>query len=306
MKKTIGEVLKFERKKQNLTLDDIQQKAKVQKKYLQLIENDQFDLLPSTFYTRAFIRQYAKAVGLDDQKLIDAYASERLIDTAPENEQSNEKTSVSTMRIEENSSKTNAAPSRTAHHTRSWLDHLPGIILSLFALIIICVVILVVIQQKEMRNNANNDYSIASSSSSKTSTSESSTEPSSSVEMPKENVIAITGAEGNTINATATNVTSPAKITITAKDNARSWVSILDNDTQANLLGYTGTNGNIIGSGEAGGMTQEATLDTTNKKIKISIGNKPNISVTVNGSPIDLSKVENTVTYIILTISYST
>lgn len=201
----------------------------------------------------------------------------------------------------------NKTPSRVTRHPKSWLDHLPAIILSLFAIVIIGVVILVVVQQNSNNETSNSSYSVVSSSQasteSETSTS-SSASSSSSEEAAKENQIKIASTESNTITITATEVTEPAKLTITASDTGRSWVSILDNSTQANLLGYTGTNGNVIGSGEAGGMTQEATLSASNQSVKVTIGNKPNISVTLNGQAIDLTSTSNTVVYLIINISY--
>lgn len=317
MQHTIGEVLKTERKKQNLTLDDIQQKSKVQKRYLQLIENDQFDLLPSAFYTRAFIRQYARALGIPDAPLVDAFINEDLVEDEPIISQPSEQIPASVDDYRSNNlqpaenieteKQTKKLPSRVTRHPKSWLDHLPAIILSLFAIVIIGVVILVVVQQNSSNETSNSSYSVVSTSKSstesKTSTS-SSTEASSSEEETKENQIKVTSTESNTINVTATDVTEPAKLTITASDTGRSWVSILDNTTQANLLGYTGTNGNVIGNGEAGGMTQEATLSASNQSVKVTIGNKPNIAVTLNGQAIDLTSTSNTVVYLVINISY--
>jgi cytoskeleton protein RodZ len=39
--------------------------------YLHALENDQFNLLPSPFYAKAFLRTYAKSLGIDPQPLLD-------------------------------------------------------------------------------------------------------------------------------------------------------------------------------------------------------------------------------------------
>ena len=61
----IGQELQKARLDKGLSLDDIHHTTKIQKRYLAAIENGQFDQLPGAFYERAFVRQYAAAVGLD-------------------------------------------------------------------------------------------------------------------------------------------------------------------------------------------------------------------------------------------------
>lgn len=66
----IGKVLKDARIQKGLTLDDLQQSTKIQKRYLLAIENQEFDQLPGDFYVRAFVKQYAEAVDLDAAALL--------------------------------------------------------------------------------------------------------------------------------------------------------------------------------------------------------------------------------------------
>lgn len=73
---TIGEKLKEAREAQNITLDDLQDSTKIQKRYLVAIEEGNFDLLPGTFYARAFIKEYALAVGLDYRALLEEHQDE--------------------------------------------------------------------------------------------------------------------------------------------------------------------------------------------------------------------------------------
>lgn len=79
----IGQELQEARLEKGLSLDDIQQVTKIQKRYLQAIENGQFDQLPGPFYERAFVRQYANAVGLDADNFIKDHAIETK-DVAPD------------------------------------------------------------------------------------------------------------------------------------------------------------------------------------------------------------------------------
>ncbi len=72
----IGGKLKETREEQNMSLDTLQEQTKIQKRYLQAIENGDFHVLPGTFYARAFIKEYAIAVGLDPDELLLAYEDE--------------------------------------------------------------------------------------------------------------------------------------------------------------------------------------------------------------------------------------
>src|SRR5690625_1961322 len=63
----IGELLKEAREEKGYTLDNIQEKTKIQKRYLVAIEQGDFNALPGKFYARALIREYAEAVELDPE-----------------------------------------------------------------------------------------------------------------------------------------------------------------------------------------------------------------------------------------------
>lgn len=72
----IGEILKEARIEKGYTLDDLQQTTKIQKRYLQAIEDGNAEILPGRFYARAFIKQYADIVGLDGEKLLEEHLNE--------------------------------------------------------------------------------------------------------------------------------------------------------------------------------------------------------------------------------------
>lgn len=72
----LGEQLKQSRKEKNISLEEIQAITKIQKRYLEAIENGEFDKLPGSFYTKAFIKSYAEAVGLDYETLMQNYEHE--------------------------------------------------------------------------------------------------------------------------------------------------------------------------------------------------------------------------------------
>ncbi|WP_416825747.1 helix-turn-helix domain-containing protein [Ectobacillus polymachus] len=72
----LGEKLKEARLAKNLSLDELQHTTKIQKRYLVCIEEGKFEALPGDFYVRAFIKQYAEAVGLDAESTLEEYKEE--------------------------------------------------------------------------------------------------------------------------------------------------------------------------------------------------------------------------------------
>ncbi|MFG6115049.1 helix-turn-helix domain-containing protein [Halobacillus sp. MO56] len=72
----LGTRLREARESKGLSLEDIQQVTKIQKRYLQAIEKGDHSVLPGTFYARAFIREYAAAVGLSPDEIMEEYKNE--------------------------------------------------------------------------------------------------------------------------------------------------------------------------------------------------------------------------------------
>jgi cytoskeletal protein RodZ len=72
----IGAKLKEVREEKNISLDTLQETTKIQKRYLLAIEQGNLHLLPGKFYARAFIKEYATAVGLDPDELLEGHQDE--------------------------------------------------------------------------------------------------------------------------------------------------------------------------------------------------------------------------------------
>jgi len=72
----LGSRLKEARKAKGLSLDDLQEITKIQKRYLRGIEEGNYDSIPGKFYVRAFIKQYAEAVGLESEQIFEEFKSE--------------------------------------------------------------------------------------------------------------------------------------------------------------------------------------------------------------------------------------
>lgn len=72
----LGTFLKQRREASGLTLDQIQQTTKIQKRYIIAIEEGDYKNLPGSFYARAFIKTYAESLGLDVDELYETYAKD--------------------------------------------------------------------------------------------------------------------------------------------------------------------------------------------------------------------------------------
>jgi cytoskeleton protein RodZ len=71
----IGEVLRSERIRRNLQLEQISRELKIPKRLLAAIEGDKFDQLPAGVFARNFVRQYAQLLGLDGDEMAERAAA---------------------------------------------------------------------------------------------------------------------------------------------------------------------------------------------------------------------------------------
>jgi cytoskeletal protein RodZ len=84
----LGQLLKKARMEKSLSLDDLQNTTKIQKRYLEAIEQGDYKMLPGSFYVRAFIKSYAEAVGLEPNEVLRLY---RNVIPSPQTEQTLER-----------------------------------------------------------------------------------------------------------------------------------------------------------------------------------------------------------------------
>ena len=257
-KKTIGEVLRLARINQGLSLEELQEKTEIQLNFLEAMEADDFDQLPSTFYARSFLRKYAWAVELDERIVLDAYDSGSMI-TYEEVDVDEEDLSG---RRRSNKKKT---------------SYLPLFYFVLFALSILIFVTYYVwnyIQTQPSPSSAN--YSVVSSTSSTTSSSSSSSSQTSSSSSTTESTITVSG-EGNRIEARYKTSKETATVQLAVSDEA-SWVS-------------------VSGSELEGGVTLSAdnknakTTVSTKDSVTITLGVVKGVTVTVDNQTIDTSKL---------------
>ena len=65
--------LKEAREKKGLSFQEIQDAIKIREKYLEALENNDFDVIPGEAYVRAFIKSYGNHLGLDGEELVEEY-----------------------------------------------------------------------------------------------------------------------------------------------------------------------------------------------------------------------------------------
>lgn len=116
----LGQKLKEAREAKGLTIDQLHEITKIQKRHLVAIEEGNYDVLPGAFYARAFIKQYADAVGLNGEELLVEHQS-----TIPQSEK-REVPQVSTGQKTQ----------ETMQKSSSWpiADHMPKILVALLVI----------------------------------------------------------------------------------------------------------------------------------------------------------------------------
>lgn len=256
---TIGQKLRQARLDNNISLEELQQITKIQKKYLEAIENDMYDLLPGTFYVRAFIRQYAAAVGEDGDYLVAVFDG-KIDPYAPARESIVEEIQESRTEVHEEG------------FISRFLSGLPAIILGLVAIAILIVVFYQMWVDKNSEPMiANSQPSVIQSTTSlstETSTSESisstnssatseSTEQSSSSSEQEQAMISFDSESGNAAYMTVKNIESPVEVSFEGQ-NGPCWLGIMvdgayvfeatlnEGDKQETNLPDNATNATII------------------------------------------------------------
>lgn len=82
----IGNLLQSAREKQNIGLDDIANKTKININILKALESEDLSTLPNKTYVKGFVRNYAKTVGVDTEVALAAlentYGTEKELNTS--------------------------------------------------------------------------------------------------------------------------------------------------------------------------------------------------------------------------------
>ena len=271
-KKTIGEVLRLARINQGLSLEELQRKTDIQLNLLEALESDDFDQLPSPFYTRSFLRKYAWAVELDENLVLDAYDSGSMI--------TYEEVDVDEIEL--------TGRRRSNRKKRSLLPLFYFVLFSLSILIFVTYYVWNYIQTQSTET-ASANYNIVTTTtnapSSETTSSNQTTNPSSSTEA---STVTVTG-QGDVISVEYKTPKETAELQLSVTD-ATSWVSVSDTDL-------------------AGGATLDPnnrTVKTTISKgspVTITLGVVKGVKIKIDNQEIDTSKLTGQTGWITMNLS---
>src|ERR1700740_1254200 len=70
---TFGEELRREREIRGISLKEIADATKVSKRFLEAIERNDHRTLPAPVFTRGFVREYARYLGLNCDEIVNRY-----------------------------------------------------------------------------------------------------------------------------------------------------------------------------------------------------------------------------------------
>lgn len=84
---SLGQQLKKAREERGVTIHDIAAATHLGARFLQAIENDDYKILPGGVFNRAFVRKFARQVGMDEEQAVRLY-EEQLKESGGEPEKS--------------------------------------------------------------------------------------------------------------------------------------------------------------------------------------------------------------------------
>ncbi|MCK8098061.1 helix-turn-helix domain-containing protein [Bacillus sp. 2CMS4F] len=261
-----------------MSLDDLQAATKIQKRYLTALEEGNYDIIPGKFYVRAFIKQYAEAVGLDADQLFEEHKKD-----IPNTYHDDVSEKISGMNLQKEMPK----PASKA------LELLPTILVILGVIVVIAIVYAIIQfanHKNDDNSNAASEKSIAKSESkyeipkdstlkeNQTNSSEKETDTKKETKDKEDKKVKkedsdklemkATGTEGS---VTTYEVSGADKIELELKASDSSWIRVRDENSS---------------SLKEGTLKKDETYKkdiTDQKQVEIRTGYAPNLKIKING-----------------------
>ncbi|MBC1624122.1 helix-turn-helix domain-containing protein [Listeria welshimeri] len=280
----LGDKLKQARREKGLSLDDLQQITKIQKRYLVAIEEGNYAVMPGKFYARAFIKQYAEAVGLDSATLFDEFESE-VPDTPQQEVVNNEPTRVQSKR---NPMPAQSVGNQTNSRNR-FFDILPKILIALFIVFILFIIWFFLLNKQD-----NSTEKVKTDTSNPTVKVEDSTkDKDTSKDTTKKDTTSDDKKSTEEVNKDKKEDTSK-ELEITKGETSGNATTYTVKNTDKMALSLSATGDSWIGVSDASGATiQNVTLSAQNPSAEIDLGTNKTVSVVIGNSPVTTVKIND-------------
>lgn len=254
-----------------MSLEDLQTVTKIQKRYLLAIEQGNYDIIPGKFYVRAFIKQYAEAVGLNPEQLFEEFR----------------KDVPSTYNDEVSDKLSNIKPQRELPKPASKVLELLPTILIIGGIIVVIAIIYVIVQAVNHDSGQKNNQAAPQQSESKYEVSEGSSlakdqkkkEKASSDDKEKSSKKDDSSKNDETVSLKATNTEGS---TTTYEVSGADEMELKISASQASWLRVRDESGKVLKMGELKDGESFKTDLSDLSQVDIRLGNASGIDIKVN------------------------
>ncbi|AWI36771.1 transcriptional regulation protein [Bacillus safensis FO-36b] len=267
----LGKRLVEAREEKGMSLEDLMAATKIQKRYLLAIEQGNYDIIPGKFYVRAFIKQYAEAVGLNPEQLFEEFR----------------KDVPSTYNDEVSDKLSNIKPQRELPKPASKVLELLPTILIIGGIIVVIAIIYVIVQAVNHDSGQKNNQAAPQQSESKYEVSEDSSlakdqkkkEKASSDDKEKSSKKEDSSKDDETVSLKATNTEGS---TTTYEVSGADEMELTISASQASWLRVRDESGKVLKMGELKDGESFKTDLSDLSQVDIRLGNASGIDIKVN------------------------
>ncbi|MBK4211661.1 helix-turn-helix domain-containing protein [Bacillus pumilus] len=267
----LGKRLVEAREEKGMSLEDLMAATKIQKRYLLAIEQGNYDIIPGKFYVRAFIKQYAEAVGLNPEQLFEEFR----------------KDVPSTYNDEVSDKLSNIKPQRELPKPASKVLELLPTILIIGGIIVVIAIIYVIVQAVNHDSGQKNNQAAPQQSESKYEVSEDSSlakdqkkkEKASSDDKEKSSKKDDSSKDDETVSLKATNTEGS---TTTYEVSGADEMELKISASQASWLRVRDESGKVLKMGELKDGESFKTDLSELSQVDIRLGNASGIDIKVN------------------------